>query len=80
MPGTRIGGQRAAITIKRKYGESFYRVQGARGGRASTTGGFWHAKYVKKDVESIREASRLGAISRRGDKPQVKKRWWDIKR
>lgn len=40
MAGTVIGGKRAAATNKARYGEDFYRIQGAKGGRLGTTGGF----------------------------------------
>ena len=40
MAGTKIGGKRAAITNKKKYGEDFYRDIGAKGGKRGKTGGF----------------------------------------
>ena len=40
MPGTKEGGKKAAITNKKKYGEDFYKINGAKGGRKSRGGGF----------------------------------------
>lgn len=40
IAGTKTGGQRAAQTNKRKYGEDFYKRLGAMGGGKSRTGGF----------------------------------------
>lgn len=33
MSGSKIGGQKAAATNKARYGEDFYRVMGAKGGK-----------------------------------------------
>ena len=40
MAGTKAGGLKAAATNKAKYGDDFYNVQGAIGGRNGNTGGF----------------------------------------
>lgn len=40
MSGTKAGGLKAAATNKQRYGEDFYRIQGAKGGRNGHTGGF----------------------------------------
>ncbi len=40
MSGTKLGGMRAAMTNKKKYGEGFYARIGAKGGRNGHTGGF----------------------------------------
>jgi hypothetical protein len=40
MAGTKSGGMAAARTNKERYGKNFYRELGAKGGRASKTGGF----------------------------------------
>ena len=40
MSGTKAGGKKAAKTNKERYGEDFYKVQGAKGGRNGPTGGF----------------------------------------
>jgi hypothetical protein len=65
MPGTKLGGLKAAETNKKRHGEDFYKKLGARGGAASTTGGFayWKAQGME---EKIREAGKKGGvISRR---------------
>jgi general stress protein YciG len=33
---------------------------GALGGKKSGTGGFWHLKYVKGELEKVREFGRIG--------------------
>lgn len=69
MPGTKAGGAKAAATNKAKYGEDFYGRIGAEGGKASGTGGFWHSKFVRGDIDSIREAgSKGGKVSKRRKK------------
>lgn len=61
MAGTKDGGKRAAITNKERYGKNFYRLIGAKGGKVSTTGGFF------ADRELARKAgAKGGKISRRG--------------
>lgn len=40
MPGTRIGGLKAAMTNKVRYGKDFYAKAGAKGGKNGRTGGF----------------------------------------
>lgn len=67
ISGTSIGGKAAATTNKLKYGLGFYKEIGALGGAKGTTGGYWYKKHVLGDIESIRNAGRLGGrISRRG--------------
>lgn len=62
MPGTLVGGRKAAKTNKIKYGEDFYSRIGAKGGRNGHTGGF-----ASMDIEKVRECGRKGGkISRRG--------------
>ena len=61
MGGTKLGGQKAAATNKRKYGKDFYARIGQIGGRLGRTGGF----YANREL--AREAGRKGGrISRRG--------------
>ena len=63
MTGTKEGGQKAAITNRLKYGEDFYKIQGAKGGRNGHTGGFF------KDRDLARRAGAIGGRkSRRGPK------------
>ena len=40
MAGNRLGGLKASAANKAKYGEDFYKIQGAKGGRAGHSGGF----------------------------------------
>lgn len=41
MAGTRIGGQNAARTNKKRYGKNFYSRIGQKGGKIGRTGGFY---------------------------------------
>lgn len=61
MVGTKAGGLKASATCKAKYGEDFYRINGAKGGRNGHTGGF--ASSHELAVEAGRKG---GKISRRG--------------
>lgn len=61
MPGSKIGGHKAAETIKKKYGPDYYSRIGSRGGKNSHTGGFF------ANPELAREAGRKGGLkSKRG--------------
>lgn len=40
MPGTKIGGQKAAKKNRELYGDNFYRMIGSKGGQNGHTGGF----------------------------------------
>lgn len=60
MPGTKLGGKRAAETNKKRHGKDFYAKIGATGGKKGRTGGF----YANREL--AREAGRKGGlISRR---------------
>lgn len=69
MAGTKIGGVKAGITNKAKYGPDFYAKIGAKGGKLGKTGGF--ASEIKgTDGLTGRERARLagskgGIISKR---------------
>lgn len=74
MSGTRIGGQRAAVTNKQRYGDGFYADIGAKGGRNGKgqgyKGGFASDK-VGQDGLTGPERAKIagykgGRISRRG--------------
>lgn len=61
MAGTKAGGAKASATNRARYGESFYKVIGRKGGQNGNTGGF------ASDPELARRAGRKGGkISRRG--------------
>ena len=61
MAGTKEGGRKAAITNRMKYGEDFYRENGAKGGRNGHTGGF----AANPELARIAGA-KGGRISKRG--------------
>ena len=61
MAGTKLGGQKAALTNKQRHGDGFYARIGAKGGRNGHTGGF------ASDPELARRAGAIGGkISKRG--------------
>jgi general stress protein YciG len=61
MAGTALGGKKAAETNKQRYGSDFYKIQGAKGGKLGTTGGF----YANREL--ARTAGRKGGlVSKRG--------------
>lgn len=66
MSGTKEGGKKAAATNKLRYGEDFYRIQGAKGGRNGHTGGFAANPALAKIA-----GRRGGLISRRGPAKKV---------
>lgn len=69
MPGTKIGGQKAAATNRARHGKDFYARIGAVGGTKGTTGGF------AANRELAREAGRKGGmISRRRKSVQTLKK------
>lgn len=61
MVGTREGGLKASKTNKAKYGEDFYKKNGAKGGRNGHTGGFASNPALARIAEA-----KGGRISRRG--------------
>ncbi len=53
---------RTAETIRKRYGADYYRLMGAKGGKAGNTGGF------AADRERASKAGRLGGlVGRRGE-------------
>ena len=62
MPGTKLGGQKAAATNKAKHGEDFYALIGAIGGRNGTTGGFASDKKDTKGLTGPQRASIYGGV------------------
>ena len=63
MAGTKEGGRKASATCKAKYGENFYKINGAKGGRNGHTGGF------ASNHELAVEAGRKGGKKSRRGKP-----------
>ncbi len=60
MSGTKIGGQKAAKTNKKRHGKDFYAKIGKKGGENGHTGGF------AANPELARKAGQIGGmISRR---------------
>lgn len=72
MSGTKEGGRKAAITNKSIYGEDFYIVNGALGGKAGRTGGFGSLNPGKDGLTGPQRASiagkKGGLLSKRGSK------------
>jgi general stress protein YciG len=62
MPGTKIGGLKAAATNRKKHGKNFYKLIGAKGGRNGHTGGF--ASMTPEEVRAC--GAKGGRISKRG--------------
>lgn len=63
MAGTVAGGKAAAKTNKHLYGADFYKIQGAKGGSASRTGGFYQNRKLASEA-----GKKGGTISRRKKK------------
>lgn len=59
MPGTRAGGLKAAKTNKERYGDEFYNMIGAAGGKKSQGGGF------AANRELAKVAGRKGGLKSR---------------
>lgn len=74
MPGTKVGGVKAAETNKARYGDDFYKVIGSEGGKKSMGGGF------ARDPELAKVAGAKGG--RKSRKPitiqseEVARKWW----
>jgi len=60
MSGNIIGGRKAASTNKRRYGDNWYAIIGAKGGKKGHTGGF----FANRELARIAGA-KGGRISRR---------------
>ena len=63
MAGTKAGGIKAAATNKARYGEDFYKRNGAKGGKAPTDKPKGFACNHERAVEAGRKG---GLISKRG--------------
>lgn len=62
---TKAGGEKFKETMIKKHGskeawKAFMGAAGAIGGSKGRTGGFYHAKYVRDDLEFVRECGRKG--------------------
>lgn len=83
MVQTSAGAKKAVATVRERWGESFYKMVGARGGRNSHNGGYASEK-VGADGLTGRERARVagakgGRISRRtGIKNHEGKKWKKI--
>jgi uncharacterized protein len=69
MAGTQAGGKAASLTNKQRYGEDFYKIIGAKGGKKGKTGGF----YANRELAQI-AGRKGGRVSRRGKshEPQLR--------
>lgn len=61
MPGTKLGGLKAAATNKQKYGPDFYKNIGRRGGESGHSGGF-----AANPVLAKLAGAKGGRLSKRG--------------
>lgn len=68
MSGTKTGGKKTAETNKLKHGEDFYKRIGSKGGKKSTTGGF----FANRELAVI-AGRKGGKISKRGKQKSPKK-------
>ena len=70
MAGNRKGGLKAAKENKKRHGKNFYKIIGAKGGKASTKGGFASDIVGKDGLTGKQRAQIVGAVggakSRRG--------------
>ena len=61
MPGTKLGGLKAAATNQKRHGEDFYKKIGAKGGHNGHTGGF-----AANPTLARLAGSKGGRLSKRG--------------
>ena len=73
MSGTTLGGKRAAASNKQKFGDDFYARIGSIGGQRGHTGGFWHAKYIRGDIDFVRACGAKGGVISRREPAGVKR-------
>ncbi len=64
MSGTHIGGLKSAITIKKKYGEDYFKTKmGSVGGRASVPKGFASEKVDRNGLTGPQRAKVYGSVA-----------------
>lgn len=70
MAQTKEGIKKAVATMRKKYGDDYFKKMGAKGGAKGTTGGFASKKVGADGLTGIERSSLVGAkggrISRRG--------------
>lgn len=70
MSGTKECAKKSAETTKKKYGNDWYKIQGAKGGKKSRNGGFASSKVGEDGLTGKERASVAGAkggrLSKRG--------------
>ena len=65
MAGTKAGAAKAQLTIRRKYGNNFFRTIGSKGGQNGNTGGFASHKVGPDGLTGRERARAAGAIGGR---------------
>ena len=59
MPGTSEGARKAAARNKKLYGDDFYAIIGAKGGKKSRNGGFAANRELARIADSQKQAFQL---------------------
>lgn len=72
MAGTQNGGKKAAEKNKALYGDDFYRVIGAKGGKLGRTGGFASDKPGADGLTGRERARKYGSIGGKISRPNKK--------
>ena len=75
MSGTYLGGLKARATIRKEYGDDFFKRIGALGGKNSKRGGFASDKVGADGLTGRQRAAKVGVLggqrSRRGSQRYV---------
>lgn len=61
MAQTKVGAKKAVFSVRERLGQDWYSVIGAKGGKASGTGGFYADRTV-----AVRAGAKGGKLSKRG--------------
>ena len=72
MAGTKVGGQKAAKTNKKRHGDDFYQRIGSKGGQLGRTGGF----AANPELAKIAGAKGGRASKRTGEPKKEKEYLW----